>query len=104
MLRLMSAGRIVLTLRPGECASLGRRPLSSVVLRGKTVSRRHAVVRWDGDDPFPKISNISINETRLDGAPLHREGTDLQGGETIEIADYALIATLVTRSVAGLPA
>ena len=96
VLQLTCAGQRVLTLRPGECASLGRSRGNSVELPGRTVSRRHAVVRWDDADAFPRISNLSFNQTRLDGHSVVRP-TELRGGETIEIANHILVAVLVTR-------
>lgn len=68
---------------------IGRGQDCQVQLPRDQVSRRHATIRWQGDDHY-ELENLSPNGTRLNAQPLV-EPTRLEAGDRLYIADYTII-------------
>lgn len=79
---------VKIRLDSGE-ALLGRGSDCHVQLPREQVSRRHAAIRWQGDDSY-EIENLSANGTRLNATFLEGPAR-LKAGDRIYIADYTLI-------------
>ncbi len=77
----------IFVLAAGE-SSIGRGPMNEVVLDGNGVSRRHAVLRWDGHS-FEITDLGSKNGTLVNGERI--EGArPLAPGDVITIPDWSL--------------
>ena len=58
-------------LTPGEVFTFGRGDAADHKIDSKSVSRRHARVRWTGDPPVPEIVDLeSKNGITVNGAPV----------------------------------
>jgi len=84
-------GRKPLTVRPGEALRIGRHASNDLVLNHATVSRFHAVLRWDPDEDRPWIEDKgSANGIELDGEPVDGR-TYVPGTNEIGIGDYLVV-------------
>lgn len=68
---------------------IGRGSDCQVQLPREQVSRRHAVIRWLGEESY-ELENLSPNGTRLNAVPVEAPA-HLSAGDRLYIADYTII-------------
>lgn len=85
-MQLIARDGRVYSLRPGD-NTIGRSPENAIMLSSISVSRHHAVIRWDNSGIF--LMDIgSVNGTQVDGQRLgHRQWVPLRPGMRIQFGE-----------------
>lgn len=86
--RLETVGSPPVALRPGVEITIGRQPGSGLQIPSTRVSRLHAVIRWEGDQPI-LADKGSSNGTFVRGKRIKEHA--LKDGDEIEIGPFLCV-------------